>query len=141
MVGPDSGLCGPTEEPASSLDHLSRGEEASLLEEAGKKQQSPTKSPHFVSFCWIEASVSLFSAARDRNKLRTYVACVYVHVFKIFKLYLFGTQREKERERKRELEGEEGGEEREADSSLSREPDLGLYPRTLGSGPEPKADA
>ena len=29
----------------------------------------------------------------------------------------------------------------EADSPLSREPDMGLDPRTLGSQPEPKADA
>ena len=35
--------------------------------------------------------------------------------------------------------GAEG--EGETDSPLSREPDLGLDPRTLRSGPEPKADA
>ena len=34
-----------------------------------------------------------------------------------------------------------GGPEREAYSLLSREPDAGLDPRTLGSWPEPKADA
>jgi len=28
----------------------------------------------------------------------------------------------------------------QADSTLSREPDAGLDPRTLGSRPEPKAD-
>jgi len=36
--------------------------------------------------------------------------------------------------------GEAEGEE-EADSPLSQEPDVGLDPRTLGSRPEPKADA
>ena len=39
--------------------------------------------------------------------------------------------------------GGEGMAEREgeADSPLSRDPDMGLHPRTPGSGPEPKADA
>ena len=43
--------------------------------------------------------------------------------------------REKEREHK-QREGAEG----EADSSLSREPDVGLDPRTSGSQWESKAD-
>ena len=34
-----------------------------------------------------------------------------------------------------------GGGETEADALLSREPHMGLNPRTLGSGPELKADA
>ena len=34
----------------------------------------------------------------------------------------------------------EGKEEREADLLLSREPDVGLDPRTQRSQPEPKAD-
>ena len=37
-----------------------------------------------------------------------------------------------------EIEGQKEG---EAGSSLSREPEAGLDPRTPGSGPEPKADA
>jgi len=44
----------------------------------------------------------------------------------------------------REKESMNGGGvegEGEADSPLSREPDVGLDPRTLGSWPEPKADA
>ena len=40
--------------------------------------------------------------------------------------------------RGRRAEGEEEG---EADAPLSMEPDAELDPRTLGSGPEPKADA
>ena len=36
---------------------------------------------------------------------------------------------------------EEGGGEGKADSPLSRKPDAGLHLRTLGSRPEPKADA
>ena len=44
--------------------------------------------------------------------------------------------------RKREHEQGRGAErEAEADSPLSREPDAGLNPRTLGSPPEPKADS
>ena len=45
--------------------------------------------------------------------------------------------RERERDHKHRGEGEG-----EAGSPLSREPDdVGLHPRTLGSGPEPRADA
>ena len=40
---------------------------------------------------------------------------------------------------RRERESTEG--EGEADSLLSREPDMGLDPRTLRSQPEPKADS
>ena len=53
---------------------------------------------------------------------------------KILLIYL----REREREHK-QGGGAEG--ERETDSPLSREPDVGLDPRTLGLGPEPKAEA
>ena len=41
--------------------------------------------------------------------------------------------------REREHMGGVAEGEGEADSQLSREPDLGLHPRTLGSRPEPKA--
>ena len=60
--------------------------------------------------------------------------------FKDF-IYLFETERERERAHTRggEWGGAEG--EGEADSPLSREADVGLDPRTLGSWPEPKADA
>lgn len=45
-------------------------------------------------------------------------------------------------ERDKEREHEQGGErEGEADSRLSRELHMGLYPRILGSEPEPKTDA
>ena len=54
------------------------------------------------------------------NLLHCICVCVYVYLLKIF--YLF------EREREHEW-GVEGG--REGDSLLSREPDLGLDPRTL----------
>ena len=42
-----------------------------------------------------------------------------------------------ERENKQEKQQAEG----EADSPLSKEPNVGLDPRTLGTQPEPKADA
>ena len=48
--------------------------------------------------------------------------------FKILFIYLF------EREKVRKITGEE------ADFPLSREPNVGLDPRTLGPRPEPKAD-
>jgi len=48
--------------------------------------------------------------------------------FKRFSLFIH------ERQRESEAEGEAG-------SPQSREPDVGLAPRTLGSGPERKADA
>ena len=54
-------------------------------------------------------------------------------LFKDF-IYLF--------DRQRSQVGKEAGRERgEAGSLLSREPDVGLNPRTLGSQPEPKAEA
>ena len=53
--------------------------------------------------------------------------CVYTHVFVVFKYLIYLTEREKERAQA----GREG--EGEADSPLSREPDLGLDPRTLES--------
>ena len=51
------------------------------------------------------------------------------------RFYLF----ERERESRQAGEAAEG--EGEAGSPLSREPDVGLDPTTLGSRPEPKADA
>ena len=48
-------------------------------------------------------------------------------IFKILCIYL----RERERESKSKHEQEEG--QREKESPLSRDPDLGLNPRTLGS--------
>ena len=51
------------------------------------------------------------------------------------RLYLF------EIERKRAGTVGRGGAEGEADALVSREPDPGLNLRTLGSEPEPKADA
>ena len=44
------------------------------------------------------------------------------------------------RDRERAQAGGAAEEEREAGSPLSKEPDAGLDPRTLGSWPEPKAD-
>ena len=60
---------------------------------------------------------------------------------KIF--YLFGRESEQERVKRESACSSrvEGQREGEADSSLKREPDAGLDPRTPGSGPEPKADA
>jgi len=52
----------------------------------------------------------------------------------LFKIYLF--QREKERA---QAEGAEGG--GRSRLPLSKEPDVGLDPRILGSSPEPKSDA
>ena len=49
-----------------------------------------------------------------------------------------GRERERERERAQAGVGADG--EGEADSSLSKEPNTGLDPRTLRSGPKPKAD-
>ena len=48
--------------------------------------------------------------------------------------------RKKERERERENE-QDGGLKGEADYQLSRDPQMGLYPKTLGSWPEPKVGA
>ena len=48
--------------------------------------------------------------------------------------------RERERERVRMSRGEEVDGKGDADFPLSREPDMGLDPRTLRSQPEPKAD-
>jgi len=57
-------------------------------------------------------------------------------ILKIF-IYLFDRERETARE------GTQAGRvgEGEAGFLQSREPDAGLHPRTLGSRPEPKADA
>jgi len=45
-------------------------------------------------------------------------------------------------ERVRKRDSEQGGRvEGEAESTLSREPDVGLHPRTLGLWPEPKGAA
>ena len=53
--------------------------------------------------------------------------------------------RERTRKREREQEHEQGQgkgqRQREADSPLSRKPNMGLHPRTLGSGTEWKAVA
>jgi len=54
-----------------------------------------------------------------------------------FKDFIYLCVREREREHKQGERQAEG----EADSPLSREPDEGLDPRTLGLWPEPKADA
>jgi len=58
----------------------------------------------------------------------------FLFFFKILFIYLF--VREQESEHK---QGEQQAE-AEAGSLLSKEPDVGLYPRTLGSRPELKAD-
>ena len=62
----------------------------------------------------------------------------------IFLKVLFIWQRETERERETVRGGTQAGGVGEGDAGfpLSREPeeDMGLHPRTLGSGPEPKAD-
>lgn len=61
---------------------------------------------------------------------RTFVLlCVPLHYIYIFEIYLF--EREREHERAQAGEGAEG--EEEADSPLSRDPDVGLHPRTLRS--------
>ena len=61
---------------------------------------------------------------------------VFVFVF-FLRFYLFDTEKETAREGTQA----EGVGEGEAGSPLSREPNVGLDPRTLGSQPEPKADA
>ena len=53
------------------------------------------------------------------------------YFFKRFYLFIYLRVRERERERKKTQAG--GGTEGEADSPLSREPDVGLHPRALGS--------
>lgn len=65
------------------------------------------------------------------------VTLIFLH---FLKFYLFIWERE--RDTTREHRSREGGaeEEREADSSLSKEPNAGLDPRILGSWPVPKAD-
>ena len=63
---------------------------------------------------------------------RLFFCCFFVlfcFVFKILFIYSWETQRERERQRQREKH------------SPCREPNAGLNPRTLGSCPEPKADA
>ena len=57
---------------------------------------------------------------------------IFIFFFSFLRFYLCIW----ERERAWAGRGAEG----EADSLLSREPDIGLYPRTLGSWPEAKAD-
>ena len=69
----------------------------------------------------------------NRDTLLPHIVCLHLH-FLFFKdfIYLF------------EIEHEPGGEaegEGDAGFPLSREPDVGLDPRTLESWPEPKADA
>ena len=52
-------------------------------------------------------------------------------------MYVFVRERERAQQGERQVEEAEG----EAGSLLSREPYARLDPRTLGSQPEPKADA
>ena len=56
-----------------------------------------------------------------------------------FKVFIYSFDREREKECTEAGEAVEG--EGEAGSPLSQEPDVGLNPKTQGSGPEPKADA
>ena len=64
--------------------------------------------------------------------------CKEYFLFIYFKdFYLFTWDRERERAHKQG----EGQAEGEADSLLSKEPDVGLDSRNLGSWPEPKAEA
>ena len=51
-----------------------------------------------------------------------------------------GSSRQREREKQAPHQAGRGAK-GEADCPLSREPHVGLNPRTLGSRPEPKADA
>ena len=55
--------------------------------------------------------------------------CMYLFIYKRFYLFIHETHRERQRHRQREKQAPCG------------EPDVGLDPRTLGSQPEPKADA
>ena len=55
-------------------------------------------------------------------------------------LFIYFRQRHKKKESISKMGGEAKGE-GQADSPLSREPNAGLDPRTLGLRPEPKADA
>lgn len=57
-----------------------------------------------------------------------------------FKDFIYSLEPERYRER-REREKGERKRTREKQPPLRKEPDMGLDPRTLGSGPEPKADA
>ena len=56
-------------------------------------------------------------------------------------LFIYFCVRERERDWELEHTQAGGGAEGEADTPLSREPDPGLDPRTLGSWPKLKADA
>ena len=64
------------------------------------------------------------------------VSLLFCHYFKYFVYLTYRKRMHKQGEQ--EAEGEGQG---EAGSPLSREPDAGLNPRTLGSWPEPKANA
>jgi len=64
--------------------------------------------------------------------------CQNLFFFLRFYLFIYLTERERDSEHK---QGEKQAEaEGEADSPQSRDPDLGLNPRTLRSWSEPKAD-
>ena len=64
----------------------------------------------------------------------------YLFIFRYF-IYLFDRDRDSQREREHKQGEWQAEAEGEASSPLSREPHVGLDPTTLGSCPEPKADA
>ena len=61
--------------------------------------------------------------------------------FYFFKRFLFIHERRRERERERERERLAQRHRQREKQAPCREPDVGLNPGTLGSCPEPKADA
>ena len=66
---------------------------------------------------------------------------MFLFFFKDF-IYLFNRERERERERASERRNTSRGSGRgRSRLQVGREPNAGLNPRTLGSHPEPKADA
>ena len=91
-------------------------------------QQQPTSSPTVKEACGVEVSNLLYLYFQGI----LFQHCVYLkkNFFKFKKdIYSWDIQRKRERHRQREKQAPYG------------EPDAGLHPRTLGSWPEPKADA
>ena len=67
---------------------------------------------------------------------------LFIYLFlKILFIYSFMRDRETERERERERETERQRHRQREKQAPYREPDMGLYPRSPGSGPRLKAGA
>ena len=91
-----------------------------------------------MSFAFLFSFVHMVSSYMGPSRnIQDYLSILKSLTFFFFKkdfIYLFPWERKKQAQA-------EGGAEGEAESLLSREPDLGLYPRTPGSWLELKADA